>query len=286
MDLPVEHSTLNQHTSTDSPIHMTSIGHGPDLVILHGWGMNSAVFTPLQAAFSEYRVHYIDLPGFGFSSVIKGDIDAWMNAIIKIIPDNSIWLGWSLGGLIASRAASHSPHKVRALITVASSPYFMAQEDNISSRTKSDGTLTKELAWPGMAPQVLEQFHQALSLNVTRTISQFISIQAMGSLNAKSDIKQLKALINARPEPKAEALTQGLNMLARTDLREDINQIKQPWLRIWGRLDGLVPQSIASMMPQKATIKDVIIPKASHAPFISHPDIFMQTVHQWLIGQD
>ncbi|MCL1126939.1 pimeloyl-ACP methyl ester esterase BioH [Shewanella surugensis] len=255
--------------------------------MLHGWGMNSAVFTPLQEAFTQYRVHNVDLPGFGFSSVIKGDIDAWVDAIIDIIPDNSIWLGWSLGGLIASRAACRYPEKIKALITIASSPYFMAQESTARQSTKENtGEVTqKNITWPGMAPQLLEQFHHALSLNLSRTINQFLSIQAMGSQSAKSDIKQLKALIDACPQPKATALTQGLNMLARTDLRQDITRIEQPWLRIWGRLDGLVPQAITSLMPQKASIQDVIIPKASHAPFISHPQVFIQAVHLWLDEQ-
>ncbi|WP_298776203.1 pimeloyl-ACP methyl ester esterase BioH [uncultured Shewanella sp.] len=247
------------------------MGQGPDIVMLHGWGMNSAVFTPLQQAFSQYRVHYVDLPGFGHSPSIEGNIDAWVDAIIDVTPDSSIWLGWSLGGLVASRAALRYPNKVNALATVASSPYFMAKE-----------TLADNVLWPGMAPQVLEQFYHSLNLNLSRTISQFLAIQAMGSQNAKKDIKQLKTLLSNRPEPQSIALTQGLNMLARTDLRQEIAHIDQPWLRIWGRLDGLVPYSIHTLMPQKSSIKDVILPKASHAPFISHTEDFLESVHQWL----
>ncbi|WP_299003934.1 pimeloyl-ACP methyl ester esterase BioH [uncultured Shewanella sp.] len=270
----MEYQENSRITLTKQGLHLISQGQGPDIVMLHGWGMNSAVFTPLQPTFSQYRVHYVDLPGFGHSTSIEGNIDAWVDAIIDAIPDNSIWLGWSLGGLVASRAALRYPNKIKALVTVASSPYFMAQE-----------TLANNPPWPGMAPQVLEQFHHSLSLNLSRTISQFLAIQAMGSQNAKRDIKQLKALLSARPEPKSHALTQGLNMLARTDLRREIAHINQPWLRIWGRLDGLVPYSIHSLMPQKASITDVVMPKASHAPFISHTEHFVETIHLWLNQQ-
>ncbi|WP_299489934.1 pimeloyl-ACP methyl ester esterase BioH [uncultured Shewanella sp.] len=268
----------NQSTKTPHSLHLNTIGQGPDIVMLHGWGMNSAVFMPLQQGFSQYRVHYVDLPGFGFSPSINGSIDDWVDAIIDIVPDNSIWCGWSLGGLIASRAALRYPHKIKALLTIASSPYFMEQDKSIIGDTKKN----TDISWPGMAPQVLEQFHHALSLNLTRTINQFLSIQAMGSQHAKNDIKQLKSLISERPAPQINALTQGLNILARTDLREDINQINQPWLRIWGRLDGLVPQIIHTLMPQKKSITDIVLPKASHAPFISHPKDFLDAVHHWL----
>lgn len=35
--------------------------------MIHGWGVNSAAFSPLYELLTEYRVHYVDLPGFGLS---------------------------------------------------------------------------------------------------------------------------------------------------------------------------------------------------------------------------
>lgn len=262
---------MNQVTHTPQPyVHIDTRGQGPDVVMLHGWGVNSAVFTPLQESLSEYRVHYVDLPGFGLSQPIAGGLSNWIEALVQTLPAKAIWAGWSLGGLVATQAALSHPSHINGLITIASSPCFMAREAE---------------AWPGIPPEVLNQFGEQLEQNLPRTIERFLAIQAMGSETAKEDIKQLRDLVLARPLPHATALTQGLEMLAGIDLRPQIPAIEQPWLRIWGRLDGLVPKRVQPKMPTATQIEDVILTKASHAPFISHRDEFLQVFLPWLARQ-
>lgn len=248
-------------------IHQDVRGDGVNLVVLHGWGVNSSVFSALHSALSEYRVHYVDLPGFGLSQTIDGGLQEWVAALVAVLPDNAIWLGWSLGGLVAKQAAMSYPNKVRALVTVASSPCFMARELD---------------AWPGIAPQVLEQFATQLSTNLPKTLDRFLAIQAMGSDTMKQDLAELKQLLLDKPLPQTQALEQGLAMLAQVDLRQELDKITQPWLRFWGRLDGLVPQRIQTQLPRGAQIEDVVQHKASHAPFISHKDEFLEHLLNWL----
>src|SRR3954467_9127995 len=50
-------------------ISTLTIGEGPDMLLLHGLGSSKASFFDTAAALSRrYRVHAIDLPGFGGSS--------------------------------------------------------------------------------------------------------------------------------------------------------------------------------------------------------------------------
>lgn len=255
---------------SQTSINIESIGpkSAPEIVLLHGWGMNNAVFTPLRDHLSQYRVHYVDLPGFGHSQPVEGDIKDWVNALIANTPDSAIWVGWSLGGLIAMQTAIHYPDKVKGLVTVASSPCFMAREQE---------------KWPGIPPQVLTQFSQSLQQDLPKTIERFLAIQAMGSKTAKEDIKQLRALVLAKPLPDPMALIQGLDMLKSVDLRPELHHIKQPWLRIWGRLDGLVPRHVPGQMPQQLeNSRDIMLNKASHAPFITHTEAFSQELITWI----
>ena len=262
---------MSQMTSTNSAnLHIEIIGQGPDLVMLHGWGVNSAVFTPLHQSLSQYRVHYVDLPGFGHSQQIEGGLSTWVDALVTALPEHAIWAGWSLGGLVATQAALSYPQKIKGLITIASSPCFMAKEDE---------------AWPGIPPQVLNQFSEQLGQNLPRTIERFLAIQAMGSETAKEDIKQLRDLVLARPLPTATALAQGLSMLTDIDLRSQLTELQLPWLRIWGRLDGLVPKRVQPKMPMASHIEDAMLAKASHAPFISHQQEFLQVFMPWLTLQ-
>jgi pimeloyl-[acyl-carrier protein] methyl ester esterase len=262
---------VSQVTSTNQAnLHIEISGQGPDLVMLHGWGVNSAVFTPLHESLSQYRVHYVDLPGFGHSQMVEGGLSTWVDTLVAALPEHAIWAGWSLGGLVATQAALSYPQKIKGLITIASSPCFMAREDE---------------AWPGIPPQVLNQFREQLGQNLPKTIERFLAIQAMGSETAKEDIKQLRDLVLARPLPNTRALTQGLNMLTDVDLRQQLIELQQPWLRIWGRLDGLVPKRVPPKMPITAQSVDVMLAKASHAPFISHQQEFLQVFMPWLALQ-
>jgi pimeloyl-[acyl-carrier protein] methyl ester esterase len=249
-------------------LHIQTIGQGYPIVMLHGWGVNSAVFEPLHQMFPEYCVYYVDLPGFGHSPTLAGDIDTWIDHIIERVPEQAIWAGWSLGGLVATRAAIRYPKRIKALLTIASSPCFMARE--------AEG-------WPGIAPQILSQFATQLNQDLSKMIERFLAIQAMGSETAKQDIKQLRDLVMARPLPEASALKQGLCMLREVDLRPQLAELKLPWLRVWGRLDALVSRRVVPLMPKfNQEVEDLILAKASHAPFISHQQAFAEGVLTWL----
>jgi len=79
-----------------------SHGKGSDLVLLHGWGMNSAVWEPVIDELDQhFTVTCVDLPGHGFSTLSDTEntgLDDWADAIAAVVPVNAIWLGWSLGG--------------------------------------------------------------------------------------------------------------------------------------------------------------------------------------------
>ena len=248
-------------------LHVKSVGQGVDIVMLHGWGVNSAVFNALPDMLPEYRFHLVDLPGFGESPSIEGDIEDWLAHILASVPPTAVWIGWSLGGLIASLAAIKYPQRVSALCTIASSPCFMAREQE---------------SWPGIPPSVLAQFASQLQQDLSKTVERFLAIQAMGSQTAKADIKQLKQWVLAKPQPQFLALEQGLAMLANVDIRTQTSDIKQPWLRLWGKLDGLVPRKVIKLAPVMPNTEDVILAKASHAPFISHSEEFVASLQAWL----
>ena len=49
-------------------MHIETLGHGPDLVLIHGWALHGGVFAPLaERLASRFRLHLVDLPGHGYS---------------------------------------------------------------------------------------------------------------------------------------------------------------------------------------------------------------------------
>ncbi|HAT6343859.1 TPA: pimeloyl-ACP methyl ester esterase BioH [Aeromonas hydrophila] len=251
-------------------VSVERFGQGPDLVLLHGWGMNGAVWHGIVPALaSRYRVHLVDLPGCG-NSPLAGEVEyslPWLaEQVAAILPEQCHLLGWSLGGLVASQLALSHPERLHSLITVASSPCFMVQGD-----------------WPGIAPKVLNGFNQMLAGDFKQTIERFLAIQAMGSEHARDDIRQLRHWLAERPAPQLAALEAGLGLLAEVDLRDELTQLSLPWLRIYGRLDSLVPKASIPLLNERyPSSRSVVLEKASHAPFISHPQQFIEIIEHFV----
>lgn len=251
-------------------LHLAVSGQGPALVLVHGWGLNSLVWQPIQAELEQhFEVHLIDLAGFGLSRdvPVADELDGWAKMAVEAVDKPAIWLGWSLGGLIATQVALHYPDQVEQLVTVASSPKFSTSKD-----------------WQGIKPQVLSLFQQQLQQDFSKTLERFLAIQAMGSDSARQDILALKNILSARPLPNPQALEIGLELLDKVDLRKHLSKVDVPFFRIYGRLDSLVSQKliaeIDALAPQSQC---VILPKASHAPFISHKVEFLEALLGFLL---
>ena len=78
-------------------VSVERFGQGPDLVLLHGWGMNGAVWHGIVPALaSRYRVHLVDLPGFG-NSPLAGEVEyslPWLaEEVAAILPEQCHLLG-------------------------------------------------------------------------------------------------------------------------------------------------------------------------------------------------
>ena len=180
--------------------------------------------------------------------------------VLDTAPQNAVWLGWSLGGLVASKIALDNPGRVSALVTVASSPCFSAQD-----------------AWPGIKPEVLAGFQQQLSDDFQRTVERFLALQTMGTETAHQQT------VLSLPMPDVEVLNGGLEILKTIDLREPLASLALPHLRIYGYLDGLVPRKVVPLLDNLwPESQSMVVAKAAHAPFISHPGEFCSALSAFI----
>jgi len=225
--------------------------------------MNANIWQPVIPALSEhFQLHCVDLPGYGdstWSAEKPVSLESFVEQILSALPSRFHLLGWSLGGLIATQMALSHPERLLSLNTVASSPHFVQNGD-----------------WAGIKPDILEQFQQQLDSNFKKTIERFLAIQAMGSEDAREQVKQVKQLIFTKPIPDASVLKQSLSILQTADLRQQLPSIEVPFNRFYGRLDSLVPEraidDISALVPRSQA---VVFHKSSHAPFISEPERFV-----------
>ncbi len=170
-------------------------GRGNDLVLVHGWGMNGAVWQQTVTMLeTHFRVHVVDLPGYGHSAHCDAQNldDIVLQLMVDVPPKDAIWVGWSLGGLVATHMALHYPDHVNMLVTVASSPKFSAEKEPVN--------------WSGIDHDVLTAFTKQLVEDFQVTIERFMALQTIGSRTAREDIKQLKQAVLSRPLPNPDSL--------------------------------------------------------------------------------
>jgi len=240
-------------------------GSGPDMVLLHGWGMNAGVWELLLPALRErYRVTVIELPGHGASAFEgQADLDAWVQDCLDVAPAKAVWVGWSLGGVLALRTGLIAPERVHALCLVCTTPSFVQRE-----------------GWQAAMPAaVFDQFAQNLVADPQATLKRFLGLQVKGAEDARTVLRTLSEALAQRPSADSEALRVGLSLLLNADLREPLAQLTMPVHWLFGGRDTLVPvaaaKAVTEMLPA-ATVES--IEAAGHAPLVSHT----QESLQWL----
>ena len=121
---------VQRHSEHPRPI--ATGDRSQDLVLLHGWGSDYRIWEPVLPQLRRYfRLHVVDLPGYGHrhSEVCPADIGPLVDLLLPALPEQAAYIGWSLGGTVASWIAAHHPQRVSALVTVASNPSFVAREN-------------------------------------------------------------------------------------------------------------------------------------------------------------
>lgn len=250
-------------------MHITVQGQGPDLVMLHGWSMNSDVWHELADLLSQsYTLHLVDLPGHGQSDWQQGDfvLEKLISQLQQQVPKTAFYLGWSLGGLIAALFSYHYPQQVKKLIMVAASPCFTQRQD-----------------WPcAMDEQVFKGFAENLAEQQEETLHRFLLLQARGSQHSKQTIRQLSERVGNKM-PQSEALKSGLDALITSDVRPQFSQLSMPVKLILGERDTLIPSTMVNEVQRLNPKMDTtLISGAGHAPFISHPQQCLSEIQQFL----
>jgi len=250
-------------------VYIESTGTGPDLVLLHGWGMHGGVWDGVRDGLAQhFRVHAVDLPGYG-ASPASGPVtlERMADALAQTFPQPVHVCGWSLGAAVALTWALRFPEQVTRLILVASTPCFATRPD-----------------WPcGVDAAVLREFEQGLQADYEGTLKRFLSLQARSGEDARTVMAQLRQTLFARGRPDATALTAGLEILLQTDLRQHMQDVKQPTLLIHGDHDTLVPLAAAQWLRDRLPQARLEVVKGSaHAPFLSHVREFIEQVTGFL----
>lgn len=236
-------------------IHCTSHGQGLPVVLFHGWGFDQQVWLPLVNELGKhYCLFLVDLPGFGSTPMM--DWATFKRQLLSRLPQQFAVVGWSLGGLFAQRLAIEEQGRVLSLMSIASSPRFIADKE-----------------WPTVAQHVFMQFYYKLSLDIEGTLNEFVSVQ----------LNKNKTPLTLGRIPAQEGLEEGLKILSEWDLRQGLQHVTQPGCFLFGRLDSITPARIMTIMktvyPQ---FSYVLFKHSAHMPFMSQQDLFIEEFKRFI----
>ena len=246
-------------------LHVETRGKGRDLVLLHGWGLHSGVWTEvLPALQSRFRVHAIDLPGHGYSAgEAASSFDEAVEMVAPLVPAGASVCGWSLGGLFAQRLAHRHPERVSRLALVATTPCFQARPD-----------------WKhGVKAATLTGFATALAADPEVMLRRFVALNAMHGPHGRETVRAFTARLKERGNPSETGLAAGLGWLRSVDLRTQTPSLRLPAVVMHGGRDMLAPVGAARWLARHIPgARLVEVPDAAHMPFFSHREAFVDAV--------
>lgn len=249
-------------------LHVTDLGEGQPIVLIHGWPLSDAMYEYQYAYFVEkgYRVIGITLRGFGQSDKPGGNYNYDVFADdIKVILDklkieNAIIGGFSMGGatVIHYVAKYNAAHVSKLALFGAAAPIWTKRADfNYGLWTKED----------------VDGLIKLNNTNRPQLFANFGTIFPANETSVSAGHGAWLGTIQAQASPYAMA--QGLKTLRDSDLREDLKKINIPTLILHGKLDKICSYDLAEQM-HKGIKNSKLVPfeKSGHALFIEELEKF------------
>lgn len=247
------------------------IGEAETFVILHGWGFDSRVWSELEPVLQRhYRLRFIDLPGFGGSA--GADCDYSTASLAKrlspLIADDSIVLGWSLGGNVALQLCAEGLLQPRALLLFACNPCFIAAKD-----------------WPtAMDARVFSRFAGQFEDDSAACTRRFQGLVMHGDGNMRDLRKRIPSLGASLSVAQRRTQAAALECLRRSDARDFLlarQGLDMPVLFVLGAEDALVPVSLSGQL-RESGVETVVLEQSSHLIPLQDPAVVAGTVRDFI----
>lgn len=236
-------------------------GKGKDILILHGWGANVNTIIPIVNMLKDkFRVHAIDLPGFGKSEEAKEAIDSFqyaeiVKAYIDIMEIKKLTLiGHSFGGKLSIILASEYPEIVEKVVLVNSAG--LIPKRSCKYYIKVYGFKTFKYIYNTFFFWIKDEE------KVKKFYNKFASTDYKNSSGIMRNI--LVKVVNENLEPI-------------------LHKIKAPTLLIWGDKDTDTPLYMGKIMESK--IKDsglVVLEGTGHFSYLDDMDKFAIIIRNFL----
>ncbi|MEE8484169.1 MAG: alpha/beta fold hydrolase [Nitrospinota bacterium] len=260
---------------------------GPWVVFVHGWAMNSGVFAEqAEMMKGRYRVLLVDLPGHGSSAPGSGKItvDACAEKVANLIKKLGIaephLVGWSLGAQVICKASLILPKGVKSLALVCGSPRFVAaSEDDPTGVPPLKARVFREAVkndFPGGIKFFIESFFDREKLD---------NEEFDGGEIGPERTKIIEKFLYKNFPPDKESALALLDDFHASDIRPILPGIGVPCLICHGGRDRITPVEGSDLWEGLSlVIRKMVFDGCGHAPFLTRPREFNETLSAFLSG--
>lgn len=242
-----------------------SNGDGPNLTLVHGWGLGSDTLDNLALALgTSFTVNRVDLPGYGESPrVAPLTLEILADALAATLPPRAMLCGWSLGAMVCLACAARHPRLVARLVLIGATASFVERE-----------------GWEEAMPAAqFADFRTAVMADSAAQLKRFASLMHLGAARPRDAQRYLRLRL---PAPPAEVLLDTLDVLSASDLRGLLHEVHQPVLLVHGEADPLMPVAAAQRLHTLLPNAELdIFHGSAHAPFADDPDRFVASVRHF-----
>jgi pimeloyl-ACP methyl ester carboxylesterase len=265
------------YDADDAAIYYEISGEGRPLILLHGYALNSLMWSLQKPAFEKrYRLIMVDLRGFGQSSCgarWSGSVMAEdVKGLIKSLDLRDIAIvGFSMSGPVAFRLALGIPDRISRLIFV-------------SSILPSAGKSTAP-------PNQQKSADEEIEILKSRGVSAWADKTGMRTgplvkdmLEGQPELRQMweNILMRHNPDYLAKMLQSRAATSSPVNWRERLKEVSQPTLIIAGRNDRKFLDASQNINRQIVNSRLTIIEDAGHMVNIEKPEEFNKAVMGWL----
>ena len=252
----------------------------PPLVLVHGLGGTIENWRALAPSLAvRHRVLVPDLPGHGGSTLLSraDDVDALSDAVLAVADAEevrgAVWVGHSLGGVVAVRAAVLRPDAVRGLVLAA------AAGIGSTSRAAHATLSVLGVARPG---QLIAPYRHAWahSRRGRRAAFGWWGVSDPDGLEP-----ELAEAFLVGPARHVDTRQAGRALLA-SDPRLELDRIGCPCLCLWGASDNWVRLEDGMEYARRLRAPLRAIAGCGHLLIGERPDACLAAIHEFAAGLD
>ncbi len=234
-------------------------GHGPVLMLIHGYPLSGELFARNRAALARrYTVVTPDLRGFGSSTTpdTKGGVELYAKDMLAVMDHlhvkRAIIGGMSMGGPVVFEMYREAPQRFRGMILIDSVAAPASPPEQ--GQWPGFGRLAEQKGTAAMIPILMPQMLTARTRMADPALVAFI-----GGIVKKGSVKA--------------AVGGGSTLATRPDSRPTLAHVKVPVLLLVGMDDPLYAVEMQRMMKKLAYgSRLAVIPGAAHAAIIEKPE--------------